>query len=579
MAKKPAGLIYGVDDKPPLIASVLLGLQHVFVMTAGWVLVVVIVAAIGATQEEVANVLRMSMIASGIGTILQSLPNSPVGSGYFCPISSGPAYVSASILAGKSGGLRAVFAMTALSGLFEVLLARIVPRLRSLFPPEVTGLVVTMVGIELVALGCPRFLGFHAGGSGLQASATTIATMTLAAMIGPTVWGKGQLKLYPVLIGLVVGYVCAYVFGVFQTERLLEMRAAPMMSLPQKAQTGWSFDLALLPPFLIASVASTLKSVGDLTLCQKINDADWKRTDMQSVSGGILAGAIGTGVSGLLGGIGQSTFSSNVGLSLATGATSRSIAIPCGTLILLLAFFPKLAAFFAAMPDPVMGAILIYVACYMILAGIQVITSRMLDARRTFVVGIALIFGLSVDMVPGLYRDVPNQVQPLFSSSLAISTVLVVILNLLFRIGIAKRAELELEPGAGSSEQIFNFMETQGGTWGARPEVIYNATAALNELVESVTAAELAKGKIQAAVTFDEFNLDMDIRYDGELMEFSSTRPTEEELLTNEKAVASLSAFLIRQYADRVKPRWPMAGVGSKCISIIERIRRSNFPR
>src|SRR5919108_3133766 len=166
MAKKPAGLIYGVDDKPPLIATVLLGIQHVFVMTAGWVLVVVIVATIGGTQEEVANVLRMSMIASGIATILQSLPNGPVGSGYFCPISSGPAFVSASILAGEVGGLRSVFAMTVISGLFEGLLARVVPRLRPLFPPEVTGLVVTMVGLELVGLGCPRFLGFQTAGAG-----------------------------------------------------------------------------------------------------------------------------------------------------------------------------------------------------------------------------------------------------------------------------------------------------------------------------------------------------------------------------------------------------------------------------
>ena len=235
-----------------------------------------------------------------------------------------------------------------------------------------------------MALGCPGFSGFRDGGAGLQGTATAVATVTLAAMIGPTVWGKGKLKLYPVLIGLAVGYLFAYFFGVFQTERLQEMLAAPMISLPRKVHTGWSFDLALLPAFLIASLASTLKSVGDLTLCQKINDADWKRTDMQSVSGGIFAGAIGTGLSGLLGGIGQSTFSSNVGLSLATGATSRSIAVPCGILMILLAFLPKLAAFFAVMPDPVMGAILIYVACYMILAGIQVITSRMLDARRDF---------------------------------------------------------------------------------------------------------------------------------------------------------------------------------------------------
>jgi xanthine permease XanP len=522
-------------------------------MTAGWVIVVVIVTTIGGTQEEIANVLRMSMIASGIATIVQSLPKSPIGSGYFCPISGGPAYISASILAGKVGGLRSVFVMTVISGLFEGLLARVVPRLRPLFPPEVTGLVVTMVGIELVALGCPRFLGFQTAGAGLQGTATTVATLTLAAMIGPTVWGKGILKLYPVLIGLVIGYSLAYFLGLFEMERLQKMLAAPMIRLPRKAQTGWTFDLALLPAFLIASLASTLKAVGDLTLCQKINDADWKRTDMQSVSGGIFAGAIGTGLSGLLGGIGQSTFSSNVGLSLATGATSRSIAIPCGILMILLAFLPKLAAFFAVMPDPVMGAILIYVACYMILAGIQVITSRMLDARRIFVVGIALIFGLSVDMVPGLYDNVPDLIQPLFSSSLAISTILVVFLNLLFRIGVTKYQILELTPGVDSSQKIFEFMETQGGIWGARHEVILRATAALNEFVESAAGLGLVNGKARAEVSFDEFNLDVDIRYDGQLMEFPSRRPTEDALLADEKAFIGLSGFLIRQYADRVR--------------------------
>src|SRR5215510_10015596 len=520
MAKKPAGLIYGVDDKPPLIATVLLGIQHVFVMTSGWIIVVVIVTTIGGTQEEVANVLRMSMIASGIATILQSLPNGPVGSGYFCPISSGPAYISASILAGKLGGLR---------------------------------LVLMMVGVELVAVGCTRFLGFQEGGAGLQGTVTTVAIVTLASMIGPTVWGKGKLKLYPVLVGRMVGYLLAYFWGVFDTERLQAMLAAPMINLPQRIHTDWSFDLVLLPAFLIASLASTLKSVGDLTLCQKINDADWTRTDMQSVSGGIFAGAIGTGLSGLLGGIGQSTFSGNVGLSLATGATSRSIAIPCGILMILLAFLPKLAAFFAVMPDPVMGAILVYVACYMILAGIQVITSRMLDARRIFVVGVPLIFGLSVDMVPGLFRDVPHHFQPLVSSSLAVSTVLVVVLNLLFRIGVTKRQMVELTAGPDGSRKIFEFMETQGGAWGARRDVAMRAAAALEEFRESAAGLGCATTPAQAEVAFDEFNLDMDIRYDGELMEFSSQRPSEDALLADEKAIVGLSGFVIRQYTDRVK--------------------------
>src|SRR5262249_25151470 len=165
MTKKPAGLIYGVDDKPPLTASLLLGLQPVFVMTSGWVLVVVVVTSIGGTQEEVANVLRMSMIASGIATILQTLSKRPVGSGYVCPRRGGPSYISGAILGGRVGGLGAVFTMTMLSGLFEGLLARVLTRLRPLFPPQVTGLVVTMVGVQLVALGCPRFLGFQGGGA------------------------------------------------------------------------------------------------------------------------------------------------------------------------------------------------------------------------------------------------------------------------------------------------------------------------------------------------------------------------------------------------------------------------------
>src|SRR5262249_7567841 len=174
-----------------------------------------------------------------------------------------------------------------IAGLFGGLLARLATRLRPLFPPEVTGLVVTMVGLQLVAVGAPRFLGFQAAGSDAQGPAIVVATATLAVMIGPTVWSRGRLRLYPVLLGPVVGYVLAHFLGVFHPDRLRQILAAPVFSLPPRAVASWSFDLRLLPAFLIVSLAATLKTVGDMTLCQKINDADWKRTDMKSVSGGI----------------------------------------------------------------------------------------------------------------------------------------------------------------------------------------------------------------------------------------------------------------------------------------------------
>jgi NCS2 family nucleobase:cation symporter-2 len=192
----------------------------------------------------------------------------------------------------------------------------------------------------------------------------------------------------------------------------------------------------------------------------------------------------------------------------------------------------------------------------MIVAGVQVMTSRMLDARKTFVVGIALIFGLSVKMVPGLYADVPEALSSLFSSSLSLSTVLVVVLNLLLRIGIRTRVALELEPRADSAEKIFAFMQVQGGAWGARKEVIDRATYAMNEFMEAAGTLDLARSKIGAEVSFDEFNLDLDLRYDGVLMEFPQQRPTQADLLSDETGVAKLAGFLIRNYVDRIKSDW-----------------------
>ncbi len=347
MAKRPPNLTYGVKDKPPLGTSILLGVQHVFVISVGWVFVIVIVTGMGGTPEQAEQVIQFSMLASGVATILQARSNSALGSGYLCPISCGPAYISASILAGKTGGLPLIFGMTAISGVFEALLSRIMQRLWALFPPEVTGLVVSMVGLELIHLAVPRFVGFDASHPKMDPRSIMVALLTLAAMIGPSVWSKGNLKLYPVLLGMVIGYLSAYAAGLLGETQLHRTMAVPLFNLPQRIDPGWMFSAALLPAFLIASLASTLKSVGDLTLCQKINDLEWKRTEMKSVSGGILAGSIGTMLAGMLGGAGQSTFSSNVGLSIATGATSRHIATPCGLILIVLAFFPKLATLFS----------------------------------------------------------------------------------------------------------------------------------------------------------------------------------------------------------------------------------------
>lgn len=547
--RKPANLIYDVDEVPPLSLRLVLAVQHVFVTSVGWIFVVVMINAIGGTAEQAGAIMRVSMVASGLATILQARVRGPVGSGYLCPFSCGPAYLGASILAGKTGGLSLVFGLTTLSGVFESIMSRFIKRLRVLFPPEVTGLVVAMVGIELIGLAVPRFVGAQGGGHGRS---LLVALITLAVMVAPTVWSKGRLRLYPILLGLLAGYTASAGMNILNPQQFHLVNSAPWMSLPGRVPGGgWAIRWSLVVPFLIASVSSILKTVGDLTLCEKINDADWKRTEMKPVSGGILAGALCTTAAGLGGGLGQSTFSSNVGLSMATGATSRSIALPIGAILVLLAFFPKLAALFAAIPQPVMGAVLVYVACFMILGGMQVLTSRMLDVRKTFVIGIALVFGLSVEMVPGLYRDVPVFIQPLFASSLSLSTVLVVLLNLMMRIGISRSRTVEMSRETDTIETVKRFMEEQGAMWGMRGEVALNAAEAIYECLVNIGLLGVTS-PVRVTARFDELTLNVVLRYQGPAVALAPTPPSAEELVSDPAALKRLSGFLIQQAADKV---------------------------
>ncbi len=551
MPQKPSNLIYGVDESPGWGALILLGLQHISLMTVAFILPVVIIEAIGGAPSEAANLISMALLATGVGTILQSLQRGPVGSGYLCPLVNGPAFLSASMMAGKAGGLPLVFGMTAAAGCFEGLFSRLIARMRAIFPAEVTGTIVLMVGIEVIPISVHKFLGIDRTHLTPDAASIAVAVVTLGAMAGFNVWGRGRSRLYSVLIGLVIGYAVSFAAGLLTVDHFRIMSEAAFFSLPAVGHYGVSFSAAMLIPFLVAALSSALKTMGDVTTCQKINDAQWKRPDMVNISGGVLACSAGNILSGLLGALGQSVSSSNIGLSIATGATSRRIAYSTGALLILLAFFPKLASFFAIMPTPIMGALLIFSVSFMLLAGIQIITSRMIDSRKTFVIGFSIIFGLSVDFAPELYRNVHHWIQPVFSSSLSLATICAVVLNLFFRIGISRQAVLVMKPGEDPSETIHTFMENQGRAWGARSEVIYKATAVMIEFFEAASENALTSKPIEMKANFDEFNLDLEILYEGKPIEFPAVRPDARALLTDDDAPMKLAGYMIRSMSDR----------------------------
>jgi len=534
-----------------LSLSLVLACQHVLAMSVGWIYVIVAIDAMGGSRADAESLLRLSMIASGLTTILQARGGF-FGSGYLCPASCSLTYLAPTILAGRMGGFPLVFGMTAVNGVFTAVLSRFLRGLRLLFPPDVTGLIVSVVGIQLAAIGCPKLLGRSPSHPDADLQATVVGLLTLVGMMVPSIWSKGKLKLFPIVIGLAVGHVLALATGMLRWADVRAQWIGPVLGLPHRVPVGISFRPSLLIPFLVVGVAATLKTVGDLTLCQKMNDAEWKRTDMKSVSGGVMANSLGTVVSGLIGGVAQNNASSCLGLELATGVTSRSIAVPAGLIVICLAFLPGVAATFSLIPNPVMGALLIYSTCYLMLGGLQVMTARMLDARRIFAIGLALVFGLSVEIAPELYRSVPELVRPLFASSTALATVIAVALSLIFRIGLTKQSKIELLPGPNNLDEISRFMDEQGAAWGMRREVISRATDAVYEFVTNSGDLNLRSHSMSMAATFDEFHLDIEIEYDGPPIELTNRVPTLEEL-ANGMGVTMLSHQIIREAADQVR--------------------------
>ncbi|MEI7634060.1 MAG: solute carrier family 23 protein [bacterium] len=447
MAKRPSGLIYGVQDMPPVAVLAALAVQHIFLMSSTLVLPVVLVKEIGGSFDQIRSVVGLSMIASGLGTILQAMRWRGVGSGYLCPNLCGPNFFTACVEAAWLGGLPLMRGMVIVAGLTEAVFARAVHRLKFLFPTEITGLVVLMVAVGLVPLGVSKFLGINYDGEPIQKENLAVAALTLLIMVGVNVWGKGKLRLYSVLMGMIFGYLLSLTLGLLGRAQLHDIVLAPWVALPFLEDTfKIAFRWSLLPTFIIVSICGALKTFGNLILCEKINDEEWSQPDINQIGTGLMADSICVTASGLLGGMASDTSASNVSLSSASGATSRYIGYAAGALFMLLGFSPKLSAVLSVMPMPVMGAILVFVTSYMIISGLSIIIGSGMDSRNIYVIGISMVFGLSLDILPQLYAGVPAWLRPLFDSSLTFSTVLAVVLNQLLSLGKRKDAKASDRP-------------------------------------------------------------------------------------------------------------------------------------
>jgi NCS2 family nucleobase:cation symporter-2 len=550
--KKPANLVYGVEEVPPRMVTFVSAVQHVGVIAIFMVYPLIIGRQAGAPPEQLSNMLRMAMLVLAGAVLLQALPRGPVGSKLLAPSIFTGVYLGPSMLAVKLGGLPLVWGMTIFAGAVEMALSRLWTRLRTFIPAETAGLVVFLIGV-IIGLAALRLLIGQSPTNSIPAANAGVAGVSLAVMIALNIWNKGRLRLFCILIGMMVGYIVAFAAGMLKADDLLSVFRQPLLALPKPNYLHWAFDLSLVVPFAVSGLAAAMSTTAVVTTYQRTTDADWVRPEMNSIRGGILGDGIAVMLAGLLGTYGLTVSTANVGLVAATGVASRRIAFVVALILAVAAFQPTLVGILTIMPPPVMAASLFFTAVFIMIGGVQIISSRILDSRRTLVIGMGMMAFFVVSVVPSTFAGVPDWAQPLVSSPLVLATLTALGLNLVFRLGIRRKVVMSIDPSAVDSEGIFNFVERNAAIWGARRDVVNRVEFASEQAVEAIVEHCRVTGPIAFEVGYDEFDIDVALSYAGLPLDLTGKLPTHDEILESDDGARRLAAFLLLQRSDKAQ--------------------------
>jgi len=537
-------------DTPPLPLLVASALQQagLAAVTLGFPLLVA--EAAGADGTLKAAILQWSMLAMGIATLLQCWGRWGIGSGYLiCGIFTAIYLPLAIVVAGRSG-LSDVAGMTIVAGLTQMALSPFVRRLRNQVPNEIIGLIVLLVGLALGILAV-RLIAVGSPAEPALGLDRTIGISCFALIAALAIWGPPRWRPLAVLIGLAVGTTVSLILG--------QAPAGPVMagvSLLDGPPVLPSFNWALLPGFVLGALASLVRCMGDVIAAQRAEDPHWTRPDQRSIRGGVLADGMGTALAGLMGLPGMNSYTGSVGLAVASGVRSRVVGLAAGGFWVALAFIPVAGSWMLMIPQGVLGAALLYVSTFIMASGFVTITQRLLDARRTVLLGTCFVVGLSGALIPGLYAGLPFLVQTLTFSSLALALAVALLLGPLLRLGLAREALVEWRPEQGIPA-LLEGARAALRQWGTRRALADRVGSALEEfllLAEEGIAPALA---LRLRIEDTDAVLRLTLAWEGAPL----VLPRDGGAVAGEPDLRRVAMLLLRHKTDAMRLR--MGGQGT----------------
>jgi uracil-xanthine permease len=404
--------IYGLDDRPELPRSLVLGAQHVLTMFGATVSVPLLFGPImGMSAADTARLISSVMLCSGLATLVQVKFGSklPIVQGvsfsflgaFFLII--GTTSAEAEALGVPLGPLAMQYIAGAiiLGALVEMVIgfSGLVGALRKLLSPVVIGPVIMLIGLALFQHGAPK-AGTHWPIAGLTILLIIIFSLVLSRT-------KRFFRLFPILTAVILVTTLCFVLskmGVFPAGHpahvnLEAVRESQWLRLsPGELLFPWGmpkFHLGFFLAVLAGYLASIIESIGDYHATSYMAGAG--DPSSKQLSRGIGAEGVGCALTGIFGGFASTSYSENIGLIGLTKVASRYVVTIGAVILIVLGIFGKFGGIAAAIPGPVVGGL--YCALFGLIAAIgvqQLARADLSSDRNLFISGFSLFMGLSV---------------------------------------------------------------------------------------------------------------------------------------------------------------------------------------
>ena len=496
--KQESGLLYEADETPPVGLTLGLGLQMALLCVCTIVVNPTIVyRTAGQPAETIAWAVFVSLLIAGAITVLHACPTRRIGSGYLLVASTTSGAIAVSVDALTAGGQGLLLTLMIASALFQVVFSSRIAAFRRILTPTVTGTMLMLIPVTIAPINFERLTDVPNGHDPWSGAACALVTLGLTVLIAFR--GSRRVRPWGPLIGIVAGTLLAGTLGLYDLGGFLraDWIGIPAMAWPtQEPNFGPAF-WGLLPAFLMVSMAYTVRAT---SVAIAIQDVSWRTPrapDLRVAQRTIAADAGGNVLAGLAGGMFNTTRTSTISLTQATGVAARRVGLVIAGGFAVFAFMPKIIALIVALPGPVVAAYITVGISALFVTGMKAVVSEGLEYRQVLITGLSFWIGVGCEYGFILPDTLEQFAGGLLNNGLAAGGLTAIAMTVFLEVTSGKRSRIDVNLDVSSLPKLRAFSEGFAKANGWTNQMTERLEAVTEETLLTLTQDESDTGRGQ----------------------------------------------------------------------------------